>query len=306
VSALAEEWNDYRREVLKKALEGGLLKEGESHVRGALKEEAEELVAAECRRTLESVRYFYSPLSLLALDRVLTLSRRRRQRVEAAPWCRADGTMENGQTPSVLALSNGNGDPKRDNIVAVFLDQDGHFREHLILDRLSAEEGMIDSQREAFTELLRRRRPQVVVVGGFRPATVQLMDDFRRFASDVSNAIVKDEMENEDEDDIDEDERRLPYEERMSKRHDRAAFESTYVYDDVARIYQNSPRAAQEFTELSTLGKYCVGLARYIQSPLNEYAALGADLSALNYASNQKYVRFPFLSLSLLRLPSPY
>ncbi|BGP16764.1 hypothetical protein JCM10213_002156 [Rhodosporidiobolus nylandii] len=258
-SALAEEWNDLRAEVLKGALEE-MQPEGESFTRGWLKEEAEDYVSTMCRRKLES-------------------------RINAAPWCRGDGTMEAGQTPSVLALSNGNGDPRRDSIIAVFLDSDGHFREHLTVDRLDGE--MDPAQRDALTELLKRRRPQVCVVGGFRPATVMLMEEFRRFAGGVSEQILEAGDANDDDEDEDNS---IPYEEKQARKRNRAAFESSFVYDDVARIYQNSARAAQEFTELSTLGKYCIGLARYIQSPLNEYAALGTDLGALTYDPNQKFL----------------
>jgi transcription elongation factor SPT6 len=53
-----------------------------------------------------------------------------------------------------------------------------------------------------------------------------------------------------------------------------------YINDEVARIYQHSKRAANEFSALSVTAKYCVGLARYTQSPLNEYAALGSDITA--------------------------
>ena len=204
------------------------------------------------------------------------------QRIDVAPWCRGDDTMQPGETPSVLALSNGRGDPKRDSIVGVYLDADGHFREHITLDRLV---DMDDAQRESFSEFLKRRRPQVVVVGGYSPAAVTLLEDFRRFAGDVARELVA-----AGEADDEEADQGLDYEVVEQRKANRAAFESTFVFDDVARIYQHGQRAAQEFTELSTLGKYCVGLARYAQSPLNEYAALGADLSALSYDPNQKYV----------------
>ncbi|GAA5911597.1 hypothetical protein JCM6882_008048 [Rhodosporidiobolus microsporus] len=271
-SALADEWNDLRAEVLKKAIDGSYLKEGELFVRGFLKEEAEEHVMALCRLKLE-------------------------KRIDAAPWCRGDGTMQPGEIPSVLALSNGNGDPRRDTIMAIFLDADGHLREHLTLDRLD-DAGADPAQIDAFTELLRRRRPQIVVVGGFRPAAVNLMSDFRRLAARVSDEL----RENGDADDEDEEaDNSMPYEEKETRKRNRAEFESTFVFDDVARIYQNSARAAAEFTELSALGKYCVGLARYVQSPLNEYAALGSDLSALMYNENQKFLTKEKLNQALDR-----
>ncbi|BGP40634.1 Transcription elongation factor spt6 [Rhodotorula kratochvilovae] len=257
-SALADEWNALRREILEEVLRTALLPQGAAWARNYLKEEGEEFVGDLCKRKLES-------------------------RIDAAPWCRGDDTMQPGETPSVLALSNGRGDPKRDSIFGVFLDADGHFREHLQLDRLTTD--MEEAQREQFAEFLKRRRPQVVVVGGFSPAATALLEDFRRFAGEVSREIVAAGDADDDEADAD-----LPYDVVENRKANRAAFESTFVFDDVARIYQHGARAAQEFTELSTLGKYCVGLARYAQSPLNEYAALGADLSALTYDPNQKYV----------------
>jgi hypothetical protein len=39
----------------------------------------------------------------------------------------------------------------------------------------------------------------------------------------------------------------------------------------------------EEFSALSPTAKYCVGLARYTQSPLNEYAALGTDITAISF-----------------------
>jgi len=56
-----------------------------------------------------------------------------------------------------------------------------------------------------------------------------------------------------------------------------------YVHDNVARIYQHSHRMAEEFSALSPIAKYCVGLARYVQSPLNEFAALGSDITAIAF-----------------------
>ena len=50
------------------------------------------------------------------------------------------------------------------------------------------------------------------------------------------------------------------------------------MHDNVARIYQHSQRTA-EFCTLSPIAKYCVRLARYVQSLWNEFAALGSDHS---------------------------
>jgi transcription elongation factor SPT6 len=185
--------------------------------------------------------------------------------------------MALGDTPSVLALSNGMGDPKRDDIVGIYLDAEGHFREHIKISNLVDPS---EADREALTELLKRRRPQVVVVGGFSPNARQLWNQFVEFSKPISAELVNDEVDQPDD-----DERRT--QDDLEKR---ALFETNFVYDEVARIYSNSQRAALEFPDFGKVGKYCVGLARYAQSPLNEYAALGSDLSALTFDSYQKFV----------------
>lgn len=55
------------------------------------------------------------------------------------------------------------------------------------------------------------------------------------------------------------------------------------VNDEVARLYQNSTRAVDEFPTLPTISCYCVALARYVQNPLFEYAAMGRDLMSLSF-----------------------
>ena len=63
-----------------------------------------------------------------------------------------------------------------------------------------------------------------------------------------------------------------------------------YVFDEVARIYQHSKRAADEYSALSPTAKYCVGLARYTQSPLIEYAALGYDITAISFEEDDQHL----------------
>ncbi|KAM0753127.1 transcription elongation factor Spt6 [Meredithblackwellia eburnea MCA 4105] len=253
VSKLAESWNNLRTEILEEAIKDHLMPAAELWARNMIVEEEEDFLSSQCAAKLEL-------------------------RINTAPYERPDKTMDRGDAPSVLAISHGNGDPRRDSVVAIFLDSDGHFREHAKFDRLD-DPGFGGSPEscEQFKDLLERRRPQVIVVGGFSPNTRRLKDDVQRIAGDVTAAIVE-RNESFDEDHT------LSAEERL----ERAQFSCIYAYDDVARIYQNSKRAATEFPELSTLGKYCVALARYVQSPLNEYAALGPDLTTISFDPNQK------------------
>lgn len=171
-----------------------------------------------------------------------------------------------------MAISHGHGDPKRDSTFAVFLDDRGIFREHLKVDNL-----MDPEPREELSEFIRRRRPGVIVLGGFGPSTHNLMKDVRIIAGRVSENL----MQEPDFVDLygDENERRQA-----------VSIDCIFVHDDVARMYQQSRRAATEFPDVNPLIRYCVALARYTQSPLNEYAALDRDITALKYNPAQEYV----------------
>lgn len=59
-SALADEWNKLREEILKQAVEEYLLPQGAAWTRGWIKEESEEAVADACKRKLEKVRTILS------------------------------------------------------------------------------------------------------------------------------------------------------------------------------------------------------------------------------------------------------
>lgn len=157
--------------------------------------------------------------------------------------------MKRGDTPSVMAMSWGKGDPHKDSIAIVFIDEAGRLREHTKLDNLVNTEN-----QDEFMDMLKRRRPDVIAIGGFSIATTKLARRIKELID--STKTSSDEV---------------------------PTTPVIYVHDEVARIYQNSPRAAEEFSALTPLGKYCIGLARYVQSPLNEYAALGSDITAITF-----------------------
>jgi transcription elongation factor SPT6 len=163
-----------------------------------------------------------------------------------------------------VALSNGNGDPRRDSIVAIALDESGAYRHDIVLDNLRDPD-----PRQALFDFVVRWKANVVVVGGFTPSTHRLMGDVQTLLREInSNPEI------------------------LTRRESPDLLEAIYVHDQPARIYQNSRRAADEFPALSLLGRYCVGLARYAQSPLHEYAALGDDMTAILYDPAQKLVSY--------------
>lgn len=189
------------------------------------------------------------------------------QRIDVAPYMTPG--MKLGDTASVLAVSWGKGDPHKDAITLVFVDEAGRMREHTKIDNLFDTE-MVDE----FVDLVKRRSPHVIVIGGFSVATLKLTHLVKRIINgpnsqqDGQNGWGNPDPTNGQTFDI----------------------PVAYVHDDVARMYQHSKRAEAEFSALSPTAKYCVGLARYIQSPLNEYAALGADITAIAFEEEDQYL----------------
>lgn len=179
--------------------------------------------------------------------------------------------MQPGETASVLAISWGKGDPQKDAITLVFLDEAGRLREHTKIDNLVDQE-----TKDEFTDLLKRRKPDVIVIGGFSMATAQLVHQVKY----VLSGCPPKENENP------------PEGTQEHRETNEQVFDIPVIYasDDVARIYQHSKRAADEFSALSPIAKYCVGLARYTQSPLNEYAALGIDIIAISFEEDDLHL----------------
>ncbi|KAI0054143.1 transcription elongation factor Spt6 [Auriscalpium vulgare] len=231
-SDTAKTWNDERRRALVEAIDGHLVPLGVKWTREWIREDVEDLLAWQCGESL-------------------------RERIDVAPFSVQD--LQPGETPSVLAVSWGKGDPQKDAITLVFLDEAGRLREHTQIDNLND----YDAQEE-FRDLVRRRRPDVVAVGGFSMATTKLSVRIKEnlFQVNAEGSFA-------------------PPPTGDATEFSRIAV--TYVHDDIARLYQHSKRIADEFTSFSAITKYCIGLARYVQSPLNEYAALGPDITAITF-----------------------
>jgi transcription elongation factor SPT6 len=176
--------------------------------------------------------------------------------------------LDVGETPSVLAMSWGKGDPTKDAIAIVVLDEGGRLREHTKIDNLND-----GDSRDEFKDLLRRRRPDAIVIGGFSVATLKLSIRVKELLHTGQNV---DEIG--------------PFDDEQARRdaEEASKIPVVYIQDEVARIYQHSKRAEEEFTSFSLLAKYCVGLARYAQGPLNEYAALGSDLPSITFEEDHQ------------------
>ncbi|KAI0748143.1 transcription elongation factor SPT6 [Daedaleopsis nitida] len=235
-SDIARAWNEERSRVIQETLEQHLLPVGVKWTREWIREEAEEYLARQCAQTL-------------------------RERIDVAPS--VGPSMKQGDTPSVLAMSWGKGDPHKDSIAIIFLDEAGRLREHTKLDNLFNPENQDD-----FIDIIKRRRPDVIGIGGFSIATTKLARRIKELLNSLNQSSNDDSQGTWGEQNRSDESLSTPI---------------IYVHDEVARLYQHSQHAEEEFSALSPLSKYCVGLARYVQSPLNEYAALGSDIAAITF-----------------------
>jgi transcription elongation factor SPT6 len=231
-SELADAWNDERQKVLDIAFE---------KLERVITKGVKESMRTECQDSILKIcREEYS------------------KKLDQAPY-KPKG-MILGTIPRVLALSNGNGDPNRDAVCWAWVEEDGRVLEHGKFDNLSRDE----RSREAFVELVQRRKPDVLGIGGFSVETHKLITSIRDLVAekDLRGADFEDPDSGED--------RSEP-------------LEIVVVNDEVARLYKDSPRAAIDHPTFTSLTRYCVALAKYLQNPMKEYAALGKDIVSLSF-----------------------
>jgi transcription elongation factor SPT6 len=164
-----------------------------------------------------------------------------------------------------LSVSWGRGDPQKDHISLVFLDEAGRLREHTRIDNLNDFE-----HQDEFRDFVRRRKPDVIAIGGFSVATTKLSSQIKET---LHVTLAEDgTFVNPNE----------------AQEFSRVTI--TYVLDEIARKYQHSKRVGDEFAAFSPVIKYCIGLARYLQNPLNEYAALGSNITAITFEEEYQHL----------------
>ncbi|CAK7272268.1 Transcription elongation factor spt6 [Sporothrix epigloea] len=230
-SELADAWNDERKKVLELAfpkLEKIITKGVKDSLRTACQDEL-----------LKACRDEYS------------------KRLDQAPF-KPKGLVL-GTPPRVLTLSSGMADPTRgENIFWTWVEEDGRVLEHGRFGNLARD----DKQRDAFAEMVQRRRPDVVGVSGFAADTYRLVKDIESLISD--KGLMGPE-----------------YDDPESNEYRSDLLEVVVVNDEIARLYKDSQRAVAEHPSLNPMLRYCVALARYLQNPMKEYAALGKDVQSL-------------------------
>ncbi|THU88395.1 transcription elongation factor SPT6 [Dendrothele bispora CBS 962.96] len=241
-SESAKAWNEERTRVVQEVLEQHLIPAAIKWTREYIREEVEDNLANHCGDVL-------------------------RKRIDVAPYKAPH--MQLGDTASVLAVSWGKGDPLKDAISIIFMDDGGRMREYIKIDNLGESDN-----RDEFIDIIRRRKPDVIVIGGFSIATAKLSQRVKEIVGGSQNSEIN-----------------------------TPAFDIPVIYvnDELARIYHVNTRAKAEFNALPPNARYCVGLARYIQSPLSEYAALGSDITAITFDDEQHLVPKEKLLVALER-----
>lgn len=180
------------------------------------------------------------------------------RRLDQAPY--KPRGMVLGTAARVLAFSNGMSDPAREKISFAWVEEDGRVTESGQLGNLARDE----EAREKCRELIKRREPDVIAVSGFSSDTNKLVKDLENLVHEhgLMGPAYDDPETNETRTDI---------------------VEVMVVNDEVARLYKDSPRAQAEHPTIPPLTRYCVALAKYLQDPLKEYAAIGQDIVSLNF-----------------------
>ncbi|KAL4861496.1 hypothetical protein BDV12DRAFT_180204 [Aspergillus spectabilis] len=194
------------------------------------------------------------------------------QRLDQAPY-KPKG-MVLGTVPRVLALSTGSGIVGREPIHWAYVEEDGRVLENGKFTDLSMgdrDRGIADGRDLAvLVELVQRRRPDVIGVSGSSPETRRLYKLLTEIVEtrNLEGASYTDDRDKEVSDPL----------------------EVVIVNDEVARLYQHSERAKKDHPSFGPLTHYCVALAKYLQSPLKEYASLGRDIVSIQFKPSQQLV----------------
>lgn len=198
----------------------------------------------------------------------LTVRHKFMSKLDQAPYI---PNAKESKIPRVLTLSCGQGKFGADAIIAVFVNRKGEF----VKDFKIVDNPFDRSRPEAFEDTLENVistcQPNAIGINGPNPKT-------EKFFKKVHEIIQKKQI-------VD------------NKGH---LISVIYVEDETALRFQSSRRAQDEFSNKAPLIKYCIGLARYMHSPLLEYAnLLPEELKSLAIHPHQSLLPAEILAKSL-------
>jgi len=285
-------WNQERRTVIEQAIQSFLYPAAKLWVREWLREECWEFIGRACEISLTK-RIDCQPYQSTSMRMKKELQHQRDLQPYRSEYESDDEDDEEKEIdkrdglPKVMAVSHGDGDARKAHVEAVFLDAGGRYRQRNEFETIAPPlENTVEALDETkphpsrdFVQLLVSRKPDVIVINGFSPRTAALKKHVMACVESAMKIVV--EKKDIPSDDV----------EQLRLATQMATIDVIHCHDDVARLYQHSARAAEEFPSLNTLARYCVGLARYVQSPVQEFAALSEeDLLALRYDAYQQLI----------------
>ncbi|KAI8645252.1 SH2 domain-containing protein [Parasitella parasitica] len=159
--------------------------------------------------------------------------------------------------PRVITVSSGNGSPK-DPVVALFVNQRGK-----ILDQIQVPNLKDERYWKEMSDFIKSKKANVLGVAGYNAETRRVIKHMQTMLSEINQS----------------------HEHNGIPRMDMVV-----VDDEASRLYKNSRRAQEEFSEHSETMRYCISLARRLQSPVLEYVGLGRDLLAIHHHDLQYLV----------------
>ncbi|CCE63044.1 hypothetical protein TPHA_0D04110 [Tetrapisispora phaffii CBS 4417] len=167
--------------------------------------------------------------------------------------------MENAKIPRILTITCGEGRFGSDAIIATYINRKGEFvRDFKITDN-PFDRSNPQKFENTFADIINNCQINAIGINGPNSKT-------QKFFKKLQDVIRQKKL-------LDNNDKEIPI---------------IYVEDEVAVRYQSSERAAQEFANKPPLVKYCVALARYMHSPLLEYANLSMEeLTSLSIHPNQ-------------------
>jgi transcription elongation factor SPT6 len=175
--------------------------------------------------------------------------------------------------PRVVTVSSGNGSNK-DPIVAVFVNQRGK-----VLDQIEVPNLKDERYWKEMSDFIKSKKANVLGVAGYNAETRRVIKHMQTMLGEINQS---------------------------NEHNGISRMDMVVVDDEAARLYKNSRRAQLEFNEHSETMRYCISLARRLQSPVLEYVGLGRDLLAIRHHDLQYLVPedtlFFFLERALINV----
>ncbi|RHZ87726.1 hypothetical protein Glove_31g32 [Diversispora epigaea] len=162
--------------------------------------------------------------------------------------------MSADEIPRVAALSWGPGGHR--NTECVFLDDSGRLVDHVSFTNLRNRDM---KEYHDFVQFIRDNKPQAIVVRCYDGRTKYLLET-------VQEAV-----------------------EYYSKRGGEE-IPVMAINDEVAKLYMLSPRAKREFPDYNEVARYCISLARMLQNPIGEYAAIEEKVASITHYPLQNFL----------------